>query len=1022
MEKTIFTLSICIALGVLSALGANIAKNGSFENDLQHWNDLAQCLQPKMDYKNYKSGQKSVSFVVKPSKNIYLRQSLKHNVKVKKYNLSGWVKKNNVKNCTPDIMGIAVYLDGSKYKYKYFCAASTGVNEKGWQLRKISFTVPERTVAVRILLKSSSGKSPSGTILFDDIKLEEQIPNTNKLTIQDIKPEGAMGVFKLGENVSLDINLINSFLKQKTIKLKITLKDYYNKEIFKKNDSVKVEGLSKAIYKLKLPPQNKQGFYAVCAEVYDSEGTKTKNTASFSVVKPIEKADTFFGLTPYGIIPAGELGYRAARAIGAGTVGIIFWGSIEYQNGKYNWRLYDKQLEYSLKNNLKVIGSFYMGGDHSTRPLWMREEFKKRKALGKNPYTEKYYQDSADFEYQTIKRYRKDIKEWSAIEEIDLAMHIDKYEKNHYIKRVRNLYKTMKKVNPEFVLGGIGVTGNDGVKNPRFPAAKLFFKELGDSIDYMAYDPYIEPKMFGPGHNPIGPEKGKFREMLLASLSLAKKYGKQHIAIDEKGYPIVSALPVDSIYAKQLAEVLARAYVIARSIPENKYWLYFIFQGAFQGKGDYGMWRLNCPRPSVSAYATVARRLAHVSKPLMLKIHKDIYCFVFQKGTGSVVALWTLADKPISFKFNMPCKYKLYDIMNNAVEKKIGSQKLKISKSVVFIESEESSLNIARELKHSKYFLPELKADISLRSLSAISIYLRNESSKTINVELKVKDFANIKLKNPRRTISLKAGKSKRLKFTILNGTFEKLQKAECILEATVNKHQYKFVKLFDLIGITRLKSPASIDADLCEFTSIKAIKLDGVDYLHPVDAIANRLWTGKADLSSKVYLAYDDKNFYFAAEVRDDFAVNGNKSSKIWANDAFQMAFDTNNSALPQNIAEHSGYGINDYEFAFGLTPVGAQLYCHKAALKNIRIQDQVLAARMIAVKRIGSKTIYELAIPWKALYPLKAVNGKAFGFNFINLDSDIKGQNAKYWMGLTPGIANGKQPEHFKTFILLP
>ena len=1022
MKKTIFTLTICMALGVLSALGSNIAKNGSFENDLQHWNDLAQCLQPKMDYKNYKSGQKSVSFVVKPSKNIYLMQSLKHNTKVKKYNLSAWIKKNDVKDCTPNIMGIAVYLDGSKYKYKYFCAAPTGVNEKGWQLEKITFTVPKRTVAVRILLKSNSGKSPSGTILFDDIKLEEQIPNTNKLSIQGIKPGGVMGVFKPGEDVSLDINLINSFLKQKTIKLKITLKDYYNKEILKKDDFIKIKGLSKAMYKLNLPAQNKQGFYAVCVEAYDNEGAKTRDTASFSVVKHIEKTDTFFGLTPYGIIPAGELGYKAARAIGAGTTGIIFWGSIEYQNGKYNWRLYDKQLKYSFKNNLKVIGSFYMGGDHSTRPIWMRKEFKKRKALGKNPYTEKYYQDSADFEYQTIKRYSKDIKEWSAIEEIDLAMHIDKYEKDHYIKRVKNLYKTIKKVNPEFVLGGIGVTGNDGVKNPRFPAAKLFFKELGDSIDYMAYDPYIEPKMFGPGYNPIGPERGKFREMLLASLTLARKYGKQHIAIDEKGYPIVSALPVDSIYAKQLAEVLARAYIIARSIPENKYWLYFLFRGGLQGKSDYGMWRLDCPRPSVSAYATVARRLAHVSKPVMLKIHKDIYCFVFQKGAGSVAALWTLADEPISFKFNMPCKYKLYDIMNNAVEKKMGGQELKISKSVVFIESEKSSLNIANELKNAKYFLPELKTDISLQSLSAISIYLLNKSSKTIKVKLKIKDFANLKLKNPRRTISLKAGKSKRLKFTILNGTFGKLQKAECILEATVNENKYKFIKQFDLIGIKRLKSPVSIDADLHEFTSVKAIKLDGADYLYPVDAIANRLWTGKADLSCKVYLAYDDNNFYFAAEVRDDFAVNENKGSKIWTNDAFQIAFDTNNSALQKNIAEHSGYGINDYEFAFGLTPVGAQLYCYKAALKNIRIQDRVLAARMIAAKRLGSKTIYELAIPWKALYPLKAVAGKAFGFNFIILDSDTKGQSAKYWMGLTPGIAGGKQPEHFKTFVLLP
>ena len=67
-------------------------------------------------------------------------------------------------------------------------------------------------------------------------------------------------------------------------------------------------------------------------------------------------------------------------------------------------------------------------------------------------------------------------------------------------------------------------------------------------------------------------------------------------------------------------------------------------------------------------------------------------------------------------------------------------------------------------------------------------------------------------------------------------------------------------------------------------------------------------------------------------------------------------------------------------------------------------------------AATRVDNDTIYEAAISWEALGIQTPQPGKVMAINFIVNDND--GQGRLYWMGLTPGIAEGKQPGVYRKF----
>lgn len=101
-------------------------------------------------------------------------------------------------------------------------------------------------------------------------------------------------------------------------------------------------------------------------------------------------------------------------------------------------------------------------------------------------------------------------------------------------------------------------------------------------------------------------------------------------------------------------------------------------------------------------------------------------------------------------------------------------------------------------------------------------------------------------------------------------------------------------------------------------------------------------------------------------------------------------------------------------------LTSAGPQCYCW---VDKGKTEDAGPRTFPLVVKREGSETVFELAIPWESLAPLEPRPGKAFGFSFVVFDSDCtEDRQAAYGMALTPGIAGGQDPSAYRTFVLEP
>jgi hypothetical protein len=116
--------------------------------------------------------------------------------------------------------------------------------------------------------------------------------------------------------------------------------------------------------------------------------------------------------------------------------------------------------------------------------------------------------------------------------------------------------------------------------------------------------------------------------------------------------------------------------------------------------------------------------------------------------------------------------------------------------------------------------------------------------------------------------------------------------------------------------------------------------------------------------------------------------------------------------------VSETVGYDKDDLDFAFGYNSNENKVSFYQYYQLPSRKPEGVECA----IKRNGTSTKYEIKIPFELLQ-IKPVEGAAFGYNFTIFDCDsLKEGNSssEYWMSLTPGIAQGKKPALFKTFIL--
>lgn len=212
----------------------------------------------------------------------------------------------------------------------------------------------------------------------------------------------------------------------------------------------------------------------------------------------------------------------------------------------------------------------------------------------------------------------------------------------------------------------------------------------------------------------------------------------------------------------------------------------------------------------------------------------------------------------------------------------------------------------------------------------------------------------------------------------------------------------------FLLKPIYKTKRSIKIDGKFSDWEGIEPIVIDP-NYASPKYYYLKDFKESE-DLSIKVYLTWDDKNFYIGAKIRDDIHHQEFTGGSIWLGDLFQIAFDPKNNGGRR-------FKKDDIEFGFALTKQGVQCYCwHNPDKNKTGLRKDI----PLKIKRKSPYTFYEIAIPLKELNIEK---NQTFGFNFVVGDTDkdpffVEGEID--WLQLSPGIVGGKLPSYFKKFIL--
>ncbi|RAU93853.1 DNRLRE domain-containing protein [Paenibacillus sp. YN15] len=162
--------------------------------------------------------------------------------------------------------------------------------------------------------------------------------------------------------------------------------------------------------------------------------------------------------------------------------------------------------------------------------------------------------------------------------------------------------------------------------------------------------------------------------------------------------------------------------------------------------------------------------------------------------------------------------------------------------------------------------------------------------------------------------------------------------------------------------------------------------------------------YQGAGDLSGQAWMHHDQQYLYVTAQITDNKHSAAFAGADIWRNDSIQFGIA---SGLP-------GASADWYEYGISLTDAGPQLYrwTAPAGKKAGPVESgQVRIARSEEEKH----TVYELALPWEELEPVRAQKDGVISFSLLVNDND--GDGRRGWIEWGSGIGEGKQPSKFRT-----
>ncbi|MDQ1912676.1 DNRLRE domain-containing protein [Paenibacillus sp. GD4] len=162
--------------------------------------------------------------------------------------------------------------------------------------------------------------------------------------------------------------------------------------------------------------------------------------------------------------------------------------------------------------------------------------------------------------------------------------------------------------------------------------------------------------------------------------------------------------------------------------------------------------------------------------------------------------------------------------------------------------------------------------------------------------------------------------------------------------------------------------------------------------------------YSGPADASGLVWVHWDREHFYMTAKITDNVWAYPAGGGDQWQNDGIQFA-------LAPGIP---GESKQWYEYGVAQTPAGPQIY---RFLSPSGYSTGLVDKGNLRISRDEAQqtTLYELALPWSELAPIRSEANEAVSFSLLLNDND--GVQRKGYIEWGSGIGGTKEPKLFRT-----
>jgi hypothetical protein len=712
----------------------------------------------------------------------------------------------------------------------------------------------------------------------------------------------------------------------------------------------------------------------------------------------------------------------------------LYWATVEPKKGEYIFNAY-WYMDYARKAGVKPLV-----------PLTYNNRFYDD---GLTPYTKAGLAGWAGYAGAVVKNYGEFL-EWVEVYNeynVGFCKGPAASKPENYLEMLKTTYKAVKAVRP-----GTKVVGPAMACLIWDWLEKLLKLGALEYMDALSVHPYRWDRW-----NAQGPET--LDEDMVRLHALIKKYNKtgrpMPVWSTEVSWP---SMPKWEISPEKQADYIVRTYavLISRGVEKN-YWYKFVCDLDDGIESEFGIVRhwddprgKLTPKPAYVALAVMARQLTGWMFVERDKIDPAVWSLRFKKGNETLRILW--ATRPTGVTVGTDQPLTVTDMMGNdeTLQPANGEFYLTLSGTPVYLKGPVESLRpgakifiITRqkiatgdpielkcsidpaisgvlEIEGTSYPI-DGKAGLKVLSLPCDSAPKTRTLLYRLKVEGRVvgKGSLTVQIVKPLELKSAMLKKKDLLEFAFVNHSVARelvLDSADWELAGkkgtltpnlTIKPASTRTLE-FSIPELTPFQiTPAKVHfkfndhssfdfiRDLSFSPCVKRTDPDDLKSL-PIDlgkvgTVKIKEYRGKEDLSGRVRIGWDEQNFYLTAKIDDDRFYQEYPREEIWNGDGIQFGLAADND--------------NRYEFGLALTEKGVRVDCTLSPVATNT--DALIAQSKFSVTRSENTLVYQCAIPWNRLPPIKPQNG-SFLFSFLVNDND--GAGRKGWIEWAAGIGEGK------------